>query len=229
MKRFPALFRRKPTQHTSKSPSFVSYAPEVLTDDVGSPAVQPGFPASFAATKAHTNEVSIESPAEGSIISSDMMSSNAVGFVEMAFKSACGHQHGAPACNLLARANEQTCLQNQLTHTFFASTSFSTGIGITWEVFGDETGVGRSTVVVASHVVKSDDGNDVDIFLSFVFNPSTAVDAIIQYGDGESTHEVVLERFRLTAGGKAIPLQSWYNAAVSASSKTETPTNANGK
>ena len=57
-------------------------------------------------------------------------------------------------------------------------------------------------------MVKSDDGNDVNVFLSFVFKPSTAVDTIIQYGDGESTHEVVLERFRLT-GGKAILLQSY--------------------
>ena len=90
-----------------------------------------------------------------------------------------------------------------------------------WSVFG---AADSSTVVAATHVVKSDDGNDVNVFLSFVFKP-TAVEAIIQYGDGESTHEVVLERFRLT-GRKAIPLQS-YNA-VSATA-TETHTHANGK
>ena len=90
-----------------------------------------------------------------------------------------------------------------------------------WSVFGDETAVDSSVIVAATHVVKSDDGNNFDVFLSFVFKP-TAVDAIIQYGDGESTHEVVLERFRLT-GGKAIPLHE------ASATMTETHTHANGK
>ena len=95
-----------------------------------------------------------------------------------------------------------------------------------WLVFGEgDTAADSSVVVASSHVVKSNDGNDVDVFLSFVFKP-TVVDAIIQYGDGESTqHEVVLERFRLT-GGKAIPLQSYVYAA---SATTETHTHCNGK
>ena len=144
-----------------------------------------------------------------------MISSNAVGFVEMAFKSACGHQHDAPSCNLLTRANKQTFLQQQLSHTSFPSTSFSTGMDITREVYGDKTGMDSLTVVVASHVVsrKSNDGNNVDVFLSFVFKPHTAVAAIIQYGDGESAQEAVLERFRMTSNGrKAIPYGSYKNA-----------------
>ena len=194
--RFPALFQRKPTQHPK---SYVSYAPEVLVDEEDietSPAFQRDFPASFAAAKAKAkaNEAAIEAPANGDVVSSDMISSNAVGFVEMAFKSV--------SCNLLARANEQTCMPKQLSHTSFPSTSFSTGIDITWEVYGDETGVESSAVVVvAGHAVNRDHGNDVDVFLSFVFQLNTAVEAVIQYGDGESAHEVVLERFRMTGEG----------------------------
>ena len=82
-----------------------------------------------------------------------------------------------------------------------------------WSVFGLVDW--SAGVVAASHVVKSHDGNEVDVFLWFVFKPSTAVDAIIQYGDGESTHEVVLERFRLR-GGKAIPLQLYAAPSIGA-------------
>ena len=220
LKRF-AMFQRKPTP---KSPSYyVSYAPEVLVDeDIESPAFQRDFPASFAAAKANTNEASIEAPANGDVVSSDMISSNAVGFVETAFKSAFGHQHDATSCNLLARANVQSCTQQQYSHTSFPSTSyFCTGLGITWEVYGDETAVDSSAVVVASHVVKSDNRNKSDVFLSFVFKENT-VTAIIQHGDGESAHEAVLERFRMTSDGrKALPYGSYNTVSASASSPTD--------
>ena len=46
-----------------------------------------------------------------------------------------------------------------------------------WSVFGlMDSWAG---VVAASHVVKSHDGNDVDVFLWFVLKPNTAVEAII--------------------------------------------------
>ena len=92
-----------------------------------------------------------------------------------------------------------------------------------WSVFGEEdTAADSSVVVVASRVVESNDKKDVDVFLSFVFQPNAAVDAIIQYGDGDSAHEVVLERFRMT-GGKAIRLESYKSAT------TETHAYSNGK
>ena len=156
-----------------------------------------------------------------------MVSADASSFVERAFGSAssAAFPRDEPAAiqTVVGSSLPVHHLNSSTTqsHTLFSSSFPDPMMKMEWSVFG---AADSSTVVAATHVVKSDDGNDVNVFLSFVFKP-TAVEAIIQYGDGESTHEVVLERFRLT-GRKAIPLQS-YNA-VSATA-TETHTHANGK
>ena len=159
-----------------------------------------------------------------------MVSADASGFVERALESASSAAllRDEPTATRAVVGSSLAVHQlnsSSHTHTLFSS-SFPdpmTMMTMEWSVFGEEdTAADSSVVVVASRVVESNDKKDVDVFLSFVFHPNAAVDAIIQYGDGDSAHEVVLERFRMT-GGKAIPLES-YNSAT-----TETHAYSNGK
>ena len=156
------------------------------------------------------------------IPTSNMVSADASGFVERALESvrSVALLRDEPAATAVACSSLVHHLKPSQSHTLFSPSFLDPMMKMEWSVFGlVDSSAG---VVAASHVVRSNDGNDVDVFLSFVFKPA-AVDAIIQYGDGESTHEVVLEQFRLT-GGKAIPLQSY-----AASTTTETHTHCNGK
>ena len=228
-KRISALLRRKANVSTTDAPApaetaaKVSYAHEILVD------CDRDFCAcgsSSANNSSHT-PTTVATKTETIIPTSNMVSADASGFVERALESvrSVALLRDEPAATAVAGSSLPVHhLNPSQTHTLFAPSFPDPMMMMEWSVFGDETAVDSSVIVAATHVVKSDDGNNFDVFLSFVFKP-TAVDAIIQYGDGESTHEVVLERFRLT-GGKAIPLQSYVYAA---SATTETHTHCNGK
>ena len=225
-KRISALFHRKAHLSTTEAPepaetaaAKVSYAQEILVD------CEPG---DFCASVPFQTTNTAAAKADTIIPTSNMVSADASSFVERAFGSASSaafpRDEPATIQTVVGSSLPVHQLKPSHTHTLFSPSFPGPMMKMEWSVFGDETAE-RPVVVAATHVVKSHDGNDVDVFLSFVFKPSTAVDAIIQYGDGESTHEVVLERFRLT-GGKAMPLQSYNTVSATA---TETHSHANGK
>ena len=184
-KRISALLRRKAKESTTDVPApaetaaKVSYAEEILVDcDRDFCAF-----ASSANNSTHTPNT-LATKAETIIPTSNMVSADASGFVERAFGSAssAAFPRDEPAAiqTVVGSSLPVHHLNSPTTqsHTLFPSSSFPDPMmKMEWSVFG---AADSSTVVAATHVVKSDDENDIDVFLSFVFK-ATAVDAIIQY------------------------------------------------